>query len=154
MKKISIRSATKEDLPILYDFEQGIVEWERPFDETLKEGHINYYDLRSMIEAEHTEVIVAEIDHEIVGSAYVDIKSAEAYLKHSYYGYLGFMFVKPKFRGMGISNTIISHLKGWLLTKNITELRLDVYDENLSAIHAYEKAGFKKHLVNMRIGLE
>jgi ribosomal protein S18 acetylase RimI-like enzyme len=42
-------------------------------------------------------------------------------------------------------------LKEWCRSQNITELRLDVYHDNPSAIRAYEKAGFKKHLVNMRL---
>jgi len=63
------------------------------------------------------------------------------------------MFVKPEFRGQGINKKILQELKNLALEKGITELRLDVYDENYSAIKAYEKAGFKKHLITMRIGI-
>lgn len=154
MKKIHLRPATQNDLPILYDFEQGIIAVERPYDETLKPGHINYYDIKAMIESSKTEVIVAVVENEIVGSAYIAIKAAKPYLKHAYYGYLGFMYVKPEYRGMGINQKIIEELKVWAKTKNINELRLDVYSDNHSAIRAYEKAGFKKNLINMRIGIE
>jgi GNAT superfamily N-acetyltransferase len=34
---------------------------------------------------------------------------------------------------------IIEALKEWCLSQNITELRLDVYNDNPSAIRAYEK---------------
>ena len=44
-------------------------------------------------------------------------------------------------------------LKEWCLSQKITELRLDVYNDNPSAIRAYEKVGFKKHLLNMRVEL-
>jgi len=104
-----------------------------------------------MIESEESEVIVAEIDKVIIGSAYISIKEAKPYLKHTHYGYLGFMFVKPKFRGQGVNKKILEELKNWALKKGLTELRLDVYDENYSAIKAYEKAGFKKHMINMRM---
>jgi len=48
---------------------------------------------------------------------------------------------------------IIDALKAWALSCNITELRLDVYYANTSAIRAYEKAGFSQHLINMRLGI-
>lgn len=152
--KVNLRSAKLDDLPVLYDFEQGIITAERPYDSTLKPGHINYYDLKTMIKSEDTEVIVAEIENQVIGSAYINIRPAKPYLKHAYFGYLGFMFVKPEFRGMGVNKKIIDQIKTWAKTKNIKELRLDVYNDNFIAIKAYEKAGFEKHLLNMRIEIE
>lgn len=49
MKEIHYRPAIIDDLPILYEFEQGIITAERPYDETLKTHHITYYDLEEMI---------------------------------------------------------------------------------------------------------
>jgi len=69
MINITLRSATLEDLPILYTFEQGVVSAERPFDSTLKSGHINYYNLKAMIQSNNTEVVVAVDQGKIVGSA-------------------------------------------------------------------------------------
>ena len=151
MKEIHFRTADLDDLPILYNFEQGIIQAERPYDETLKSGHINYYDIKAMIESTETEVIVAIFKKEIIGSAYVSIKQAKPYLKHTYFAYLGFMYVKPKYRGKGVNKRIIEEIKNWTRTKDVSELRLDVYKDNHSAIRAYEKTGFKRHLINMRI---
>jgi len=153
MNKINIRKARLEDLNILLEFEQGIITAERPFDPTLKEEKINYYDIEKMITAPHIEVLIAEIDSEIVGSGYARIETAKPYLNHDNYAYLGFMYTDPKHRGKGINANIIDALKGWCQSQDITELRLDVYNDNPSAIRAYEKVGFKKHLVNMRVGL-
>ena len=63
------------------------------------------------------------------------------------------MYVNNDYRGKGINKQIIEELKTWALSKNIYELRLDVYNDNISAIKAYEKAGFQKHLVNMRMDI-
>lgn len=153
MNKINIRKARLEDLNILLEFEQGIITAERPFDPTLKEGKINYYDIEKMITASHIEVLIAVIDSEIVGSGYARIETAKPYLNHDNYAYLGFMYTDPKHRGKGVNANIIEALKKWCQSQNITELRLDVYNDNPSAIRAYEKVGFKKHLVNMRVGL-
>lgn len=154
MKEIHIRKATLNDLPILYECEQGIITAERPYDETLKTGYINYYDIKAMIESNETEVLVAVFEKEIVGSAYARIEKAKPYLKHSHYAYLGFMYVNPAYRGKGINKKIIEELKIWALSRNLNEVRLDVYNDNHSAIRAYEKAGFKKHLINMRMEIK
>jgi GNAT superfamily N-acetyltransferase len=153
MNEITIRPAELTDLPILFAFEQGIVEAERPYDSTLKPGHINYYDIKAMIESVDTEVLVAVCHKEIVGSAYAQIRSAKPYLQHEYYVYLGFMFVHPAYRGIGVNLKIMETIKDWARSKGITELRLDVYNDNHSAIKAYEKAGFVNHLINMRMGI-
>jgi RimJ/RimL family protein N-acetyltransferase len=151
MQKIQIRTATKADLPTLLEFEQGIITVERPFDETLKEGSITYYDIEGFISSENVEVIVAVAGTEIVSSAYGKIKTASPYLNHEQYAYLGFMFTKPEYRGRGINKMIIERLNDWAKSKNLKEVRLDVYSDNESAIRAYKKAGFKKHMVTMRI---
>jgi GNAT superfamily N-acetyltransferase len=153
MNNINIRKARLEDLNILLEFEQGIITAERPYDPTLKEGKINYYDIEKMITAAHIEVVVAEIGAKIVGSGYARIEAAKPYLNHDNYAYLGFMYTDPRHRGKGINAIIIEALKEWCLSQKITELRLDVYNDNPSAIRAYEKVGFKKHLLNMRVEL-
>lgn len=138
------------DLPVLYDFEQGIVEVERPWDPTLQEDHINYYDIKAMILSDAAEVKVATAGDEIVGSGYVKIKKALPYQRYKQYAYVGFMYVKPNYRGQGISDMIIESLTEWAQANNLTELRLNVYQDNDSAIRAYEKSGLKKHMIEMR----
>ncbi|SHN07214.1 GNAT family N-acetyltransferase [Mucilaginibacter sp. OK098] len=154
MEQITTRKARLSDLNILLSFEQAIIAAERPFDLTLKEGEIHYYDIAEMIAAPNVEVIVAEINGELIGSAYARIADSKIYLKHPKHAYLGFMYVKPEHRGKGINNRIIEVLKQWVISRGVTEMRLEVYNENLSAIKAYEKAGFTPNLLEMRIGLD
>ncbi len=151
MVQILIRKATLEDLAVLLRFEQGVIKAERPFDNTLKEDTIHYYDIREMIVSPGTELVVAVLDHEIVGSGYARIEHSKPYLKHSKYAYLGFMYVDPGHRGKGVIQKIIETLKQWAFAQNIKELRLKVYDNNLSALKAYEKAGFARHIIEMRL---
>ena len=150
---IHIRKATPDDLRILLEFEQGVIAAERPFDSTLKEGKISYYDIGKMISATDVEVVVAVLNEQIIGSGYARIEDAKPYLNHKLYAYLGFMFTHPEHRGKGVNNLIIEALTNWVRSNNIFEMRLDVYNDNPSAIRAYEKVGFKKHLINMRLGL-
>ncbi|NMH87220.1 GNAT family N-acetyltransferase [Flavivirga algicola] len=151
---ITVRKATLNDLPILLKFEQGVITAERPFDPTIKNGAINYYDINELITSPDSEVFVAESNEDIVASGYAKIKTDRHYLKHAYQGYLGFMFVSQDHRGQGLNKMIIDALLKWCKTRNIFEIRLDVYDVNVPAIKAYEKVGFKKHMINMRLDIE
>ena len=150
---VEIRKAVETDIDILLGFEQGIVEAERPFNDPLKEGEIHYYDLIGLIRSDTAEVLVAVVDDEIVGSGYAKIRPAEPFQKFTEYAYLGFMYVKPAFRGKGINQKVLLALMDWAKRKNLTEVRLDVYDENTIAKNAYLKAGFKPNLLGMRIGI-
>lgn len=154
MDQIIIRKATPDDLEKLYQFEQGVIEAERPFDPTLKNGLIHYYNLEEMIRADHIELLVAAVENEVIASGYARIEDAKQYLKHAVHAYLGFMYVHPAHRGRGINKMIIEELKQWAIDRNVTELRLDVYYNNISAIRAYEKMGFSKHMIEMRLGLD
>ena len=149
----TVRKATLNDLPSLLKFEQGLIRTERPMDPTIKEGHIHYYDISEFIKADDSEVFVVENDNDIVASGYVKIKGDRQYLKHKKQGYLGFMFVPEKLRGQGLNKLIIDALINWCRDHGIDEIRLDVYNVNEPAIRAYEKAGFTKHLLNMRLNL-
>ena len=146
-----LRPATLAELPILLNFEQGIVKAERPFDPTLKKGEIHYYDIGELILSDDAEVLVVEFNTEIVGSGYAKILTAKDYLDHDKYSFLGFMFVKEAHRGNGVNKMILDGLIAWSDSKGVKEIKLQVYDDNAPAIKAYTKAGFKKYLVEMRL---
>lgn len=151
MNNIKIRTAYLNDLPILLEFEQGIIRFERFFDVTLNVDPISYYDIKAMITNPDVEVVVAVCNNEIIGSGYASIEKAKSYLRHHTYAYLGFMFVQPKYRGKGVIGVLIDNLKTWVNAKGIEEIRLDVYSKNTGALKAYKKAGFVVHLTNMRL---
>jgi ribosomal protein S18 acetylase RimI-like enzyme len=147
-----VRKATEKDLEILLEFEQGIVSAERPFNSTLINGEIHYYDLLYLIQSEDSTVLVVEENNEIVASGYAKIKKTENnYSNFDRYAYLGFMYVKPEHRGKSINKLILDELISWSKDKGISEIRLDVYDQNESAVKAYEKAGFEPLLLTMRL---
>jgi len=149
-----IRKATLKDIPILLEFEQGVIEAERPFDPTIKNEKISYYSIKDLIISEKSVVYVVEKNKVIVASGYAKIKPDRHYLKHQNQGYLGFMFVPEQHRGNGFNKLIIDALLKWCKEREVFEIRLDVYDDNLPAIKAYEKSGFKKHMINMRLDIE
>jgi len=152
MTYIKIRPAILEDLDMLLRFEQGVIAAERPYDSTLKEGIIHYYDLPSMIASPDILLVVSEIDGVLVGCGYARIETAKHYLNHSFHAYLGFMYVHPLHRGKGVNGQIIEELRNWAISRGVFELKLDVYPGNEHAIKAYDKIGFKRYMVQMRLG--
>ncbi len=150
----TVRKATLEDLPVLLEFEQGLIQAERPMDPTIKEGKISYYDVGEFIRSEDAEVYVVEREGEILASGYARIMPDRHYLKHDRMGHLGFMFVPEEHRGQGLNQLIIKKLIEWCKSKGLNEIRLTVYQSNEPALRAYEKAGFRRHLVTMRLNTE
>lgn len=150
MEKTTVRKATLKDLETLLRFEQGIIAAERPYDVTLRQDPIVYYDLETLILADNAVVAVAEHRGRIVASGHATIKEARHYLDHDRYVNLGFMYTEPYYRGNGINLKIMDFLGKWANDMGYKELRLTVYCENLSAIKAYEKAGFVGHILEMR----
>ncbi len=150
-ENIKIREADENDLKVLFDFEQEIIKAERQFDNSLKEGETQYYNFEELLLSPKAKVLVAQIENEIIGSGYAAIKEAGSFLKHSEFAYIGLMYVKPEHRGKGINQQVLKKLKEWIIESKVTEIRLVVYDDNTHAKNAYQKAGFKPHVLEMRM---
>lgn len=147
------REATFSDIEALRAFEQGVINAERPFDETLQADPIEYYDLEYLITNEDIHMVVVEIEQQIIACGYARIKKAKPYAQYSFYSYLGFMFVHEEYRGKGVNQLVIEALIQWSLEQGITMMHLDVFTENAAAIRAYKKVGFKEYLVEMRMDI-
>lgn len=151
MDTIHIRSATQNDLKVLRTFEQGVIKAERPYDVTLDADPITYYNLGELIQNDNALVVVAETNGTVIASGFALVKPAKHYLDHDHFAYLGFMYTRPEYRGKGVNARIVERLKQWSFAKGLKEIRLTVYNDNQSAIKAYEKVGFKKHIITMRL---
>lgn len=150
---ITTRSATLEDIPVLLEFEQGVIDAERPMDKTLKLEDTYYYNIPNLIKEPSIQLSIAEVDGVIAGCGYAKIIEARDCFQFNQYAYLGFMFTKEEFRGIGVNKKIIDNLYDWSLSKGVYEIRLEVYPSNKSAIKAYEKSGMKTSMLTMRVDL-
>ena len=61
---VEVRKAIESEIEILLGFEKAIINAERPFDNTLNDGEIHYYDLIELIRAKGAEVLVAVVNHD------------------------------------------------------------------------------------------
>lgn len=142
------------DIDTLLDFEQGVIAAERPFDVSIKPDHVTYYNLEKLITGDDSLLLVAEENGILVGSGYALIMNSKPFEIHAKFSYLGFMFVDPNHRRKGINKLIIDDLIEWSKSKGMVEIRLDVFDKNEPAVRAYEKIGFSKTLVKMRMDIK
>lgn len=147
---IEIREATSADIPKLQELEQELIRAERPFDVTIKSDPVWYYDIPALVADPESRFVVAEVGGDLVACAFGKAKEPRHYLDHDVYAYFGLMVTALAYRGNGINGLLIEDLKQWAISKGLFEMRLTVYDGNQSAIRAYEKAGFAKHIVEMR----
>ena len=150
---MTIRQAGTLDVPALRRFEQGIIEAERAFDPTIRDGPILYYDIEGMLAADNVHFVVAQSGAATVGCGYARIEPAQHFLRHAVHGYLGGMYVDPAHRGHSVNRLIIAALGDWCRSRHVAELRLEVYGGNHSAVRAYEKAGFTPFMLEMRCAL-
>ena len=147
---ITIREAREEDIPILLELEQILVRAERPFDPTIRQDPVWYHDIPGLVADLESRFVVAECDGNIIACAFGTKKQPRHYLDHDAYAYLGLMVTTAAYRGKGINGLLIEDLKRWAVARGLYEMRLTVYDGNQSAIRAYEKAGFARHIAEMR----
>lgn len=154
MTDISIRRASLHDTATLLEFEQHIIAAERSFDSCLKDDPISYYDLKALVLSDSAQVLLAEIDGKIVGSGYAQLRDSRSFLQHDRHAYLGFMYVDPRYRGIGVIECVINALKQWSKSQQVSHFSLEVYADNQRAIRAYEKSGFKKFIVEMSLSDE
>lgn len=154
MEEIRLRKASLGDESILLEFEQKVLEAERPYNSTIKLLGASYYDLEDLLTNNNSHLLVAEIKDTIVGCGYAQIRTSKQSLTHDLHSYLGFMYVVPQYRGGGINKKILDRLIQWSNDQGISDCYLDVYSENEAAIRAYEKVGFVKSMIEMKLNLK
>jgi GNAT superfamily N-acetyltransferase len=150
---MKLRLAQPDDLPTLLEFEQGVIEEERPYNDSIKTTNVNYYDLHDLLADPNSSLQLVENDGRVVGCGYAQLRPSESAFVHDKHAYLGFMYVEPGVRGQGINKMIIESLISWSKDKGVNDFYLQVYVGNQAAIRAYEKVGFTAELIEMKLSL-
>ncbi len=92
--------------------------------------------LKDDFENENSKYIVAKIDDEIVGFAGIKIIIDEADIMN--------IAVRTNKRKLGIGSVLLEKLIELAMDSNCTSITLEVNENNLPAIHLYEKFNFQK----------
>ena len=95
----------------------------------------NYNLLKEEIESNNSKYIVAKISDEIVGFAGIKIIIDEADIMN--------IVTKKSCRNQGIGTLLLDNLISIAYKLQLSSISLEVNEENMPAIHLYEKFGFE-----------
>ena len=96
------------------------------------------------------EVYIAEVDGEVVAYALIFIMTLPPIPRLRRLGYISDMYVKEKYRSLGIASKLYEEATKWFRRKGIKHLSLIVLKGNDLAHSIYEKWGFFDNFVEMR----
>jgi len=150
---LKIRPATMDDVDQLRLLEKELINHERNVSKTIKEDEeLRYQNIPGLIaDKEKTNLLVMEMDGRLIACGFGQIRENEHIFKEPYFGYIGMVSVTNEHRGKGYGRDIIQALIAWFKTKNIQEVKLQVFTDNDGAVKAYKKLGFQDFLTFMRI---
>ena len=97
----------------------------------------NYNILKEELESPNSKYIIAKTnDDEIIGFAGIKIIVDTADIMN--------IVVKKSWRNQGVGNLLLNNLVSLCKNLNLSSLSLEVSENNIPAIHLYEKFGFKQ----------
>lgn len=97
----------------------------------------NYNILKEELESPNSKYIIAKTnDDKIIGFAGIKIIVDTADIMN--------IVVKKSWRNQGVGNLLLNNLVYLCKKLNLSSLSLEVNEDNQSAIHLYEKFGFKR----------
>lgn len=92
--------------------------------------------LKEELQNKDSNYLVAKLEKKIVGFAGIKIVLDEADIMN--------IVIKKSYRNQGIGSLLLENLILLANKRSLSSLSLEVNEENLSAIHLYEKFGFKQ----------
>ncbi|HZV39022.1 MAG TPA: GNAT family N-acetyltransferase [Pseudoxanthomonas sp.] len=134
---IALRPATRTDIPLILDLIHGLAEYEREPDAVEATAEL----LERQLFGEHpgAEVIVAEVDGQGAGFALFFHNFSTWRGRRGLY--LEDLFVRPRFRGLGLGRALMIHLAKLAVQRGCARFEWSVLDWNTPAIDFYRSLG-------------
>lgn len=97
--------------------------------------------IKNLHKDNNKKLYIAEYDNNIIGTCSVGLVSTQERYRHR--AEVTFVILKD-YCGIGIGGKLMQNCINWCMTKNITQIELDVVTNNDRAINMYKNFGFKK----------
>ncbi len=152
--QVIVRNATKDDIPeitrMVKEFEKEhykLVSSKIPELEPVLRLSKDYYKkelgwITKCLRARKARVLVAEMDGKVVGYGVFSIKKQPPICALSEYGHISQLYVKPRFRGRGISSALFEAAREWFQKKGVKWMDIGVHFGNDRALDIYRHWGF------------
>jgi len=134
---LTLRFATEEDTPLIFDFIKGLAQYEKLFNEVEATEEL----LRSTLfgERKFVYILIADYKNEPAGFAIFFHNFSTFVGKPGIY--VEDLFVKPEFRKNGIGRTLLSYITKLGAERNCGRIEWAVLDWNTPAIQFYRSLG-------------
>lgn len=105
--------------------------------------------LASQVKEEDTLVFVAEADGQVVGYTYAGIEGIDYMSLRGPAGVLHDIVVDPGHRGGGVGRALLEHTVTELANRGAPRVVLSTAERNSAAQHLFERAGFRRTMIEM-----
>lgn len=134
---ITLRTATADDVPIIFALIQALAEYEHLSDAVTGNPDVLHNHLFGS--RPYAEVVLAETAGNVAGFALFFYNYSTFLTQPGLY--LEDLFVLPEYRRLGIGKALLIHLAQRAIAEDCGRLEWSVLDWNASAIAFYEKMG-------------
>lgn len=155
---IKIKVATKKDFDGLLELHKELFNHNASlgdYDSRVNKKMIKFIAkwLNDALKDSKIRTLVAMDGDKYVGCISVTIRDGSFYTKAKKHGWVGRAYIKPRYRGMGLTSKMYEIVIKWLKSKNLKEARLAVNVHNKIAVQTWKHYGFKEDEVLMRLNL-
>jgi ribosomal protein S18 acetylase RimI-like enzyme len=155
MSDISVRRARRSDVPTLGRLGADLVRTHFEFDPKrflpmtpqTEQGYGTF--LAGQLDRSDSVLLVAERGGEIVGYAYGTVEGYDYMSLRGPAGVLNDIVVDPAQRGRGIGRMLLEATLDELKARGVPRVVLSTAEQNAAAQHLFERAGFRRTMIEM-----
>lgn len=147
---MKIRKARQRDVEGIVELWKEFMDYHKQGDAHFsrsRNGHVKFKDLVSKrISACNALVLVAQVNHRVVGSVIASIDAYPPVFVDKRYGEIHALMVGEGFRHRGIGRRLYSETRKWFRKKGIKRMELSVAATNALARRFWSRVGFKTYI--------
>ena len=151
----SVRRATADDLPAIGRLGALLVRLHHDFDSkrfipaTSQTPSGYAWFLGTQLEQPNVIVLVAERDAKVIGYTYASVEGFDYMSLRGPAGVLADIVVDPDYRGQGVGRLLLDATLAELKNRGVPRVVLSTAEGNDRAQHIFERAGFRRTMIEM-----
>jgi len=151
-----IRRASIDELKTVQTFMLALYQSDRDYDHLFEDLHPeqnSHEEYTERIRGRDGICLVAELDGEVIAclAGLILVAPEERPAKRTR---LEKLFVKEEFRGKGIGAALVEAFVKWSRENGVERVFVRTYATNESAIHLYERFGFRPYVLSLVLPIE
>jgi ribosomal protein S18 acetylase RimI-like enzyme len=157
MSTITIRTATKDDLPAIKELWKEFMDFHKerdPFFSRVDDAHEDFgLFMKGNINKDDWLVLVATDGDRVIGYGTATVMSYPPIYQDPRYGYIQDIAVTEAYRSQGVGRQIFEQMGKWFQEKDVSRLELEIAVTNEVSAAFWQRMGFvdfsKKLVLNL-----